>query len=260
MEYAILMEKRDFLRQHIGKLPAPVLENYETAFSIEFAHHSTAIEGNTLSLIDTKLVLEDKISIGGKRLREIYEVVNHEKAFQYCRRQIGEGKLLDEGIIKDIHEMLMENILPGGIYRNVDVRITGASHQPPTPNQMYGQVKNFYMDLAAPTDRNPIEQAAWTHAEFVRIHPFPDGNGRTSRLIMNYQLMAHGFLPVNIKHENRHAYYEALDLYAASGNLTPFVDILAPLELERLDWYIDAINITLEQEREAGQEPDLTIQ
>ena len=83
MEYAILMEKRDFLRQHIGKLPAPVLENYETAFSIEFAHHSTAIEGNTLSLIDTKLVLEDKISIGGKRLREIYEVVNHEKAFQY---------------------------------------------------------------------------------------------------------------------------------------------------------------------------------
>ena len=97
-------------------------------------------------------------------------------------------------------------------------------------------------------------------AEFVRIHPFPDGNGRTSRLIMNYQLMAHGFLPVNIKHENRHAYYEALDLYAASGNLTPFVDILAPLELERLDWYIDAINITLEQEREAGQEPDLTIQ
>jgi len=83
MEYAILMETRNFLRQHIGKLSAPVLENYETAFSIEFAHHSTAIEGNTLSLIDTKLVLEDKISIGGKQLREIYEVVNHEKAFQY---------------------------------------------------------------------------------------------------------------------------------------------------------------------------------
>lgn len=254
MNYEILKQKRDYLRKNIDVLPGAALDNYEESFSIEFAHHSTAIEGNTLSLVDTKLLLEDKISIGGKRLREIYEVVNHEKAYQYCKACIAEGKLLDESIIKDIHEKLMENILPGGIYRSVDVRITGASHQPPTPNQMYVQIKNFYLDLAAPTDRNPIEQAAWTHAEFVRIHPFPDGNGRTSRLIMNYQLMASGFLPVNIKQENRHAYYDALDVYAGSGNLTPFTDILIPLELERLDWYNRAIEMTMEPEQ--TQEPE----
>jgi len=260
MEYAILKEKMEFLRQHIGKLTAAELDNYESAFSIEFAHHSTAIEGNTLSLVETKLLLEDKVSIGGKRLREIYEVVNHDKAFQYCRQCIDEGKPLDEGIIKDIHEMLMENILPGGIYRNVDVRISGASHQPPTPNQMYGQIKSFYMDLPSPTDRNPIEQAAWTHAEFVRIHPFVDGNGRTSRLIMNYQLMANGFLPVNIRHENRLAYYEALDAYASNGVLAPFMEILMPLELERLDWYNNAINMILESEQKQGELPEPTIQ
>jgi Fic family protein len=243
--FAVLAEKREYLREHIGCLPQPILENYDAAFSVEFAHHSTAIEGNTLSLMDTKLLLEDRLSIGGKPLREIYEVVNHEKAFQYCRKRIAEGNALDENTIKDIHEILMENILPGGIYRNVDVRISGASHQPPSPNEMYRQVKNFYLDLAAVPIRDAIEQAAWTHAEFVRIHPFPDGNGRTSRLIMNYQLMAGGFLPVNIRSENRIAYYEALDQYAAGGDLKPFVDILMPLELERLDWYIGAVNMGL---------------
>lgn len=82
----------------------------------------------------------------------------------------------------------------GGVYRNVDVYISGARHTPPSPNEAYKQVKNFYIDLPCKAEMNVIELAAWTHAEFVKIHPFVDGNARTSRLIMNDQLMVNGFL------------------------------------------------------------------
>lgn len=249
MNYEALQGKLDFLRQNKDSLPEPVLKNYEDAFAIEYTHNSTAIEGNTLSLMETKLLLEDKLSVGGKELREIYEVVNHNKAFVYAQKCIAEGKPLDERIVKDIHEMLMENIFQGGIYRNVGVRITGAAHRPPAPNEMYVRVKNFYADLPFRAALNPIELAAWTHAEFVKIHPFADGNGRTSRLIMNYQLMSRGFLPISIPKESRLAYFEALDAYAIKGDLAPFADMVADLEEARLDWYIVAI------EMRRGQSP-----
>lgn len=106
---------------------------------------------------------------------------------------------------------------------------------------MYIQIKNFFADLLYKKDLNPIELAAWTHAEFVRIHPFQDGNGRTSRLIMNYQLMSYGFLPISIAKENRLDYYNALDKYAARGILDDFTNMLAELEEAQLDRYIAII-------------------
>ena len=93
--------------------------------------------------------------------------------------------------------------------------ISGASHTPPAGNDMYAQIKNFYVELAEKSNLNGIELAAWTHAEFVRIHPFLDGNGRTSRLLMNYQLLKNVFLPVSVAKEDRLDYYNALDKYAA---------------------------------------------
>lgn len=221
-----------------GRLPKEALESFDKSFEIEYTHNSTAIEGNTLSLIQTKAVLEDGISIGGKTLREIYEVVNHQKAFHFIKRCIADGKTLDEKIIKDIHALLMENILTGGIYRTVEVRISGAKHKPPAPSEMYQQIKNFYADMLYRAESNAVELAAWTHAEFVKIHPYVDGNGRTSRMIMNYQLMANGFLPVSIAKENRIDYFEALEAYAVDGKLQPFAEMIAMLEEERLDEYL----------------------
>ena len=132
----------------------------------------------------------------------------------------------------------MENILTGGIYRNVEVRISGAGFKPPAPGEMHIQIKNFYIDLNCRKDLNAVELAAWTHAEFVRIHPFVDGNGRTSRMLMNYQLMSAGFLPVSIAKENRLEYYDALEAYGTKGNLQPFADMIGTLEEKRLDEYL----------------------
>lgn len=242
MDYNILCQKREQLKGIYGKIPKEALESFDKSFAIEYAHNSTAIEGNTLSLIQTKAVLEDGISIGGKPLCEIYEVVNHNKAFEFVKKGIQEKRLLDENIVKEIHALLMDNILAGGIYRNVEVRISGAKHKPPVPNEMYQQIKNFYADIQNSVYKNDIEFAAWTHAEFVKIHPFVDGNGRTARMIMNYQLMESGFLPISISKENRLEYFEVLEAYAVDGTLKPFAEMIAVLEEERLDEYIGMVS------------------
>ena len=241
MNYEMLLQKKEQLDKIWESIPKEALASFEQNFEVEYTHNSTAIEGNTLTLIQTKAILEDGLSVGGKTLREIYEVTNHAKAFAYVRRCVAEGKSLDEIITKDLHALLMENIITGGIYRKVEVRISGAGFKPPAPSEMYRQVKTFFSDLPYKGEFNPIELAAWTHAEFVRIHPFVDGNGRTSRMLMNYQLMVGEFLPISIAKENRLEYFEALEQYAVNGNLTPFADMVAELEEGRLDEYLSIL-------------------
>ncbi len=237
-------------------LAPEVLDNYNRAFDVEYTHHSTAIEGNTLTLMETKVLLEDEVSIGGKSIREIYEVVNHNRAFQFIKQCIKESKPLDEGIIKDIHEMLMDNIMQGGIYRQVDVYISGAQHTPPSPQKAYEQIKDFFATLPEKTSLHPIELAAYTHAEFVRVHPFVDGNGRTARLLMNYQLMSGGYLPVIVKKEDRLSYFQCLEQYAVENDLSSFADFVCQLENSRLDFFIANLQTSyeyLEEEAELEQ-------
>ena len=238
MNFERIQEKKLKYEQNKHKISPITLSSYEKDFELTFTHNSTAIEGNTLTLMETKVVLEDGVAIGGKELREIYEVINHKKAYEYVKKCIAEKKTLDENIVKDLHAILTQNIIVGGIYRNEEVRISGAGFTPPAGNEMYMQIKNFYEDLKIKEKEfNPIELAAWTHAEFVRIHPFVDENGRASRLIMNYQLLRSGYLPVSVAKENRLDYYNALEQYAVGGDLTVFADFVAELEEVQLDIY-----------------------
>ena len=242
MNFERIQAKKLKYEQNKYKISPVTLSSYEKDFELTFTHNSTAIEGNTLTLMETKVVLEDGVAIGGKELREIYEVINHKKAYRYVKKCIAEKKSLNENIVKDLHAILTENIIVGGIYRNEEVRISGAGFTPPAGNEMYMQIKNFYEDLKIKEkELNPIELAAWTHDEFVRIHPFVDGNGRTGRLIMNYQLLKSGYLPVSIAKENRLDYYNVLEQYASGGNLTVFSDFIAELEEMQLDEYIRLI-------------------
>ena len=227
MDYEKIVQKRNQYQAVRDSSPELTLQSYENAFEIEYTHNSTAIEGNTLTLMETKVLLEEGISIGGKQLRELYEAVNHQKAYRYVKECIAKELPLNEKIMKDIH-----------------VYISGAQHTPPSPDDMYRQVKDFYADITwKGNELNQIELAAWTHAEFVRIHPFPDGNGRTSRLLMNYQLMANGFPPISIAKENRLEYFNALEDYAVQGNLTPFVEMVANLTEHQLDCYLNMAGV-----------------
>lgn len=239
MRYEDIIKKAELYQKHMKQVNSIAVAKWEANFEVEYTHESTAIEGNTLSLLETKVVLEDGLSVGGKHLREIFEVVNHKKAYEFVKGKIAEGQLLDEPTVKDIHSILMENIFAGGFYRNVNVRITGAQHMPPEPNEAYRQIKNFFADLTWKYKDDPITLAAWTHAEFVRIHPFIDGNGRTSRLIMNYQLLAHKLVPISIPKLDRLEYFKRLEEYALSGNIEPFADYVAELEEKRLDEFLE---------------------
>lgn len=232
--------KKDFVNKNLKLLSPETIENYNENFRIEYNHHSTAIEGNTLTLAQTKLLIEDKYFEGSKQLREIYEIVNHNKAFDYINKIISQGNELDENIVKDIHEILMDNIQQGGFFRNVDVYISGAQHVPPSPNDAFAQIKEFYASLSDKYD-NAIVKAAYVHAEFVKIHPFIDGNGRTSRLLMNYILIQNNYLPISISKNSKLQYYQTLDLYAVENNLNPFIELISALEGKRLDFYIQQI-------------------
>jgi Fic family protein len=242
VNYNKIKEKQELLIKNKDKFSKILLENYTNGFDINFAHDSTAIEGNTLTLMETKLLLEDEISVGSKNLREIYEVVNHNKAWNYVKTLIKSNQDLNEEIVKELHKILMENILPGGIYRNSDVIITGAKSKPPSVMILPFELNNFFERLNN-NEFNPLDLAAYTHGEFVRIHPFIDGNGRLSRILMNFQLLKNEFLPISIKNEDKLEYYDALDYYALNNDLKYFKKIIYKLEEKELDFYLNALDL-----------------
>lgn len=245
IHYDEIKQLNDFVKENIDKLPKETYQSIVDDFDLRFTHESTKIEGNTLSIAEVKTLLVDKVSIGGKDLREIYEVTNNEKAYRLIKSRLEESAALDEELIKDIHQVVMENIIDGGLYRSYNVRITGADFTPPDWTEVRTAMKWFMSDYDTkkPT-LNPIELAAFVHAEFVRIHPFQDGNGRTARLLLNFMLMKAGYQPVIIEAKDRPIYYESLNDYAVTGNLESFYNLVLDKEkliLEDLKSEIDKI-------------------
>lgn len=224
-------------------LPKETLKSLEENFKLEWTYNSNAIEGNTLTLKETKVVLEG-ITIGGKTMREHLEAINHKEAIEFLEELINDNREFSEMDIKNIHALVLKGIDDenAGRYRTENVIISGATHIPPesviVPELMekliyrYDEWKEKY---------HPIVVAALLHAEFVKIHPFIDGNGRTARLLMNFETMKNGYPPIIIKTEQRHSYYDALDKGAITGDYTDFVKMVAKQAEGMLDLYLKLI-------------------
>ena len=208
---------------------------------LEWTYNSNAIEGNTLTLQETKVVMEG-ITIGGKSLREHFEVINHREAIAYIEEIVKNNEPLTEWQIKNIHNLILKNIDVdnAGRYRSENVIISGAKHIPPNflnlDEEMKNLIKWYNEDIS-----HPIEKSAKLHSIFVKIHPFIDGNGRTARLLLNFELMKNGYLPVVIKKENRLDYYVALDKSHTSGDYIDFVKMIEQLEMEMIDFYLKIV-------------------
>lgn len=231
MAYDEIRKLNEFVAENIDKLPKETYQSIVDDFDLRFTHESTKIEGNTLSIAEVKTLLVDKVSIGGKDLRELYEVTNNQKAYKLIKNRLEEGAALNEELIKDIHQVVMENILEGGLYRNYNVRITGAGFTPPDWTEVRNNMKWFMADFESKkSDLNVIELASYVHAEFVRIHPFQDGNGRTARLLLNFMLMKAGYQPVIIEAKDRPVYYESLNDFAVTGDLESFYSFILDKE------------------------------
>ncbi len=238
-EYLSLFTKVDAFKNELNKrrpLTQGELKRMQEEFLVEFTYNSNAIEGNTLTLRETALVLEG-ITIDQKPLQDHLETVGHRDAFLYIQQLVTDKIHLSEKVIKDIHSLvLIDRPEDKGTYRRIPVKIMGAYHEPPQPYLVPIQMEQLLSDYKN-TKYHPIESAALFHLEFEGIHPFIDGNGRTGRLILNLMLMQNGYLPINVKFADRKRYYACFDSYFKDKTATPMVEMIAEYLEERLVQY-----------------------
>ncbi len=218
------------------------LKSLKESINLEWTYNSNGIEGNTLTLRETQVVLEG-ITVGGKSLKEHLEVINHEQAILFLDDLIKDKKPITEWNIKNIHQLVLKEIDDdnAGRYRDENVKIKGATHIPPDYLIVPELMEKLIINYEDWKKYHPIIRAALLHGELVKIHPFVDGNGRTSRLVMNLSLMNSGYLPVIVKKEKRLEYYNALDKAHTTGDYTDFVKLVNELENEMLNKYLELL-------------------
>lgn len=207
-------------------------------FMIENTHDSTAIEGNTLTLRETALILQEGVTIGEKPLKEHLEAIGHRDAFQYVVELADQNAPLSEWIIKNIHSLvLMNDAQNKGVYRRLPVTISGALHTPPKPYLVPEQMERLLADYEElKSQKHIVEAVSLFHLRFEGVHPFLDGNGRTGRLILNLELIKSGLLPVNIKFADKRRYYDCFDsYYGEPHSAEAMTALIAEYEIRELE-------------------------
>lgn len=211
---------------------------------VEWTYNSNAIEGNTLTLSETKVVLEG-LTIGGKSMIEHLETINHREAIFFIEELISNKEPLSEWNIKNIHALILKEIdnTNAGKYRSENVVISGAEHIPPKHYEIGDLMQKLIAEYQSEWKGfHPVLRATLLHGEFVKIHPFIDGNGRTSRLLLNFELMQNGYPPIIIKNAERARYYDVLDLAHTTMNYQPFVKLVSELVIESAKLWLSVLD------------------
>jgi Fic family protein len=256
-----LEEKKALLTQS-RPLPAIALQKIKDSLSIEWTYNSNSIEGNSLTLQETYVVLQDGMTVKGKSLREHFEINNHHKALDYLYRIVDENYTISSKDILSIHAYVLNNIedLYAGRLRNAGVRISGANFVPPNARKVPDLLDELIDFVNTnPLQLNPIELATIFHHQFVYIHPFFDGNGRTVRLAMNLILLKAGYTPAIILKNDRKKYYAALNA-ANGGNYEKLMLVMAQALERTLNIYINTLPDSDDNYTEISQivkEPDV---
>jgi len=210
-------------------------------FLVEYTYNSNAIEGNTLTLRETDLVLRG-LTIDRKPLKDHMEAVGHKEAFEFVRELVKDNVPISESVIKQIHYLVLADKKDDrGVYRRIPVRIMGAQHEPVQPYLIEPKMEQLLNDYAE-SDEHIITKLARFHIEFEGIHPFIDGNGRTGRLLVNLELMKAGYPPIDIKFTDRIAYYSAFDEYHVNHDLSAMENLFAGYINSRLDLYLNILH------------------
>lgn len=219
------------------------LKRLREEFVINNTYNSNAIEGNSLTLRETTMILQEGITIAEKPIKEHLEAIGHKDAFSYITDIADKKTELSERVIKELHSLvLMADRENRGVYRRVPVTILGAMHEPPQPYLIPKLMEELVFEYNQKRDTvEIIEAVALLHLKFESIHPFIDGNGRTGRLLLNFELMKNGFLPVNIKFSDRAKYYNCFDDYCKKGSLDMLTELIADYEVQELKRYISII-------------------
>ena len=239
---AIIEEKKKKLQSLRPLTPGEVARLREE-FMVDFTYNSNAIEGNTLTLKETAMVLEG-MTIDQKPLKDHLEAVGHKDAFLYVEDIASRNTTLTDSVIKNIHSLvLMNQPEDKGVFRRIPVKIMGAYTEPVQPYLIEPKITELLLvNEERKTTMNPIERIARFHLEFEGIHPFIDGNGRTGRLLMNLDLIQNGYPPINVKFTDRKRYYDAFDAFYRDGNPDKMTELISKYVDKRLDEYLKVLN------------------
>ena len=227
MSLAIRIKAIDLLKQELDKkrpLPKETLKQLKEYYRIGLTYTSNAVEGNTLTESETKVLLEDGLTVGGKPLKDSLEALGHSSAFDYIY-ELKDKNDLTEADINRIHDLFYYRIDNdnSGKYRTVKVFISGTTFIPPSPSLIPGEMKKFIKNLLSYTgNKHPVETAIFAHRELVRIHPYIDGNGRSARLLMNLFLIKYGYAIAVIPPILRSEYIQNLCTANEEQNNEPF--------------------------------------
>lgn len=243
----VMLKEVDVLKEQLSSLrplPEEALKKIQDAFDIEYTYESNRIEGNTLTLQETALVVNEGVTISGKSMREHLEAINHAEAISYIKDIAKQDIEISERTIKEIHALILHGIgrENAGRYRNVPVMISGSTHMPPQPYLIEKQMEDFILRFKQMEAENvhTVLIAAYLHDELVRIHPFIDGNGRTSRLLMNLYLLRHGYVIITLKGSNdaKVSYYMALEKSHTEQLPEDFQKLVIEAEIAALQKYL----------------------
>lgn len=238
-EIDVLKAKLDNYRQYDSYRITQALE-------LEYTFESNRIEGNTMTLRETDMVVNEGLTISGKSMREHLEAINHQEAIGFIKDLIQRNVSLNERDFLSIHNLILRGIIPedAGRYRKVQVMIKGSTHMPPQPYMVAKEIEDYFLWYEINKNRlHAVVLAAEMHERLVKIHPFIDGNGQTSRLIMNLILLQKGYLIANIKgdYENRMQYYQTLETAQTKNNKEDFLLFIAQIEKQSLERYIEIL-------------------
>jgi Fic family protein len=228
-------------------LDVEALEKIKAAFEMEYTFESNKIEGNTLTLQETALVVSEGVTIGGKSMKEHLEAINHGQAVEYIKDIARADVDITERTVKEIHAIVLHGINRGqaGRFRTVPVMIQGSRHIPPQPYLIEPQMEKMIADykIMETDGTHPIVMAAFLHDKLVEIHPFIDGNGRTGRLLMNLYLLSKGFTITSLKADNeaKQGYYNALEQSHVENNKEPFCLLVAKAVCQSLEKYLKMV-------------------
>ncbi len=233
----------DRLQKELNALRSYDSYRIAQALELEYTFESNRIEGNTLTLRETDLVINEGLTVSGKSMREHLEAVNHQEAITYIKELVNRKIKINEREVLSIHNLILRGIQAehAGKYRDIQVMIKGSAHMPPQP-MMVKEEMSYYFNWYEKNKNtlHPVILAAEMHERLVTIHPFVDGNGRTSRLIMNLILLSKGYVIANIKgdYETRMAYYTALEEVQTNKSKEAFHHFIADVEITCLKRYL----------------------
>lgn len=233
MEEKLLKANKESYKNLTDKQDELVNE-LEKDFLNRYTYDAVSLEGRnkvTYEKVTRILGLKDKT---GYSEREIKEVLNHAEAYRYVLKLTKKQNRLTEEDIKDIHQMLEEGIVLGGVYRNVNIQIPGAIHQPPNNVKVYDRMKRLFDDIKE-KEYDYLDEGLLIHATLAKIHPFLDANGRLSRLVLNFYLIKAGYLPISIKLDKRDEYFKTLEEFKVNKDINPLKTFILNLLNERYD-------------------------